>query len=468
MKKIILFELNEVPLRIVKYFRDARPDSTIARIFPRARKFETFTEDKGHLSPWVTWPTFHRGVPNTKHYIQEFGQGLEDVDAEFPPVWKILAENNLRVGLFGSLHSYPPPRDFNNYAFYVPDVFASGAECFPKSLEAFQEFNLRMSRDSARNVSRRIPFHETAGLLAKFNELGFRPRTVADIGRQLIEERVDKWKVVRRRTYQTVLAFDVFYRQLFSRRPDFSTFFTNHVASSLHRYWAAVFPEDYDELGFDQVWLNTFNKEILFTMSKADEMLGRLVNFVDANPDFQLLVATSMGQQATLAKPVETQLCVADPSRFMKALGVSSELWSPKPAMIPQFNVQVAPQIAEGVAETLDLLCINGRQVNYSRRSDGFFSITLGQPNLTEIDVRLRNASVALAEIGLSNLEILDKSGATAYHIPEGALFVYDAHAQDVDPTITKISTIDVCPQILSNYGVRIPQHMGGRAYSLW
>jgi hypothetical protein len=467
MKKIILFELNEVPLRIVKYFRDARPHSTLARVFPQSRKFETYTEDEGHLSPWVTWPTLHRGVPNTRHYIQEFGQSISDVDREFPPIWKILSDKGIRVGTFGSLHTYPPPADYQKYAFYVPDVFASGAECFPKSIEAFQAFNLRMSRESARNVSQKVPFHETIALLANFSELGFRARTVGDVARQLIEERVDRWKVVRRRTYQTVLAFDVFFRQLDRTRPDFSTFFTNHVASSLHRYWAAAFPEDYDEVGFDAEWLNTFNSEILFTMAKADEMLGRLVQFVDTNLDFQLVVATSMGQEATLAKPVETQLCLANPETFMTKLGLRGHEWSVRPAMMPQFNFQVTEERADDLVDKLATVSINETPLKYTRGSDNLISVTLGQPNLTHINLKIAGDVVGLRELGLSNMEILDKSGATAYHIPQGTLLVYDPSIGRND-VVTRMSTLEIGPRILANYGLKSPSYMTAKGNASW
>ena len=43
-----------------------------------------------------------------------------------------------------------------------------------------------------------------------------------------------------RRTYQAGLAFDIFINFLQSTKPAFATFFTNHVASSMHRFWAAA------------------------------------------------------------------------------------------------------------------------------------------------------------------------------------------------------------------------------------
>ena len=85
----------------------------------------------GELSPWVTWPTMHRGVPNVEHEITDLGQNLTNVNKEFPSVQNILAGQGIKVGVFGSLQSYPLPKNLDNFSFYVPDTFAAGEECFP-------------------------------------------------------------------------------------------------------------------------------------------------------------------------------------------------------------------------------------------------------------------------------------------------------------------------------------------------
>ncbi len=83
MKKVILFELNEVPWRVIDDFVQTNPESTLARVLPRCAQFETHSEDR--LSPWITWPTFHRGVTDGDHHITDFNQNLDDVDAAYPP-----------------------------------------------------------------------------------------------------------------------------------------------------------------------------------------------------------------------------------------------------------------------------------------------------------------------------------------------------------------------------------------------
>ena len=75
-KKVILFELNEVPFRILDEFARWRPGSTFARRRAEFRQFETHTEDTHHLSPWLTWPSLYRGVNDETHQVYNFGQDL--------------------------------------------------------------------------------------------------------------------------------------------------------------------------------------------------------------------------------------------------------------------------------------------------------------------------------------------------------------------------------------------------------
>ena len=166
MKNIILFEINEVPFRVIDQYCDMRPQSTLARVLSRSRQYETVTEDSLALDPWISWPTMHRGVPDEKHQILHLGQVLDEVDVQYPPIWRLLKQAGVSVGVFGSLHSSAVPDDAADYSFYVPDCFDNEVYAQPRSLETFQEFNLRMTRDSARNVSRKLP----VGAAAKFAE----------------------------------------------------------------------------------------------------------------------------------------------------------------------------------------------------------------------------------------------------------------------------------------------------------
>jgi predicted AlkP superfamily phosphohydrolase/phosphomutase len=143
-RKIVLYELNEVPWRVLDQFAAWRPTSYLARVLPVMRRFGTFAEDRSDLSPWITWPTLHRGVTDERHGILSFGQDLTAADREYPPIWELLARAGVSVGVCGSLHTYPLPPAVDRYRFFIPDAFAAGAECFPETISTFQAFNLDM------------------------------------------------------------------------------------------------------------------------------------------------------------------------------------------------------------------------------------------------------------------------------------------------------------------------------------
>jgi hypothetical protein len=460
--KIIFFELNEVPYKIIHHFCKLYPESNLAKVFSKSRKYETYAEDKGHLSPWITWPTVHRGVSNEKHFISDFGQDLNDQEKQYPAIWNLLAKNGVKVGLFGSLHTYPVPENMEDFSFYVPDTFAAGSECFPKKLEAFQKFNLSMARESSRVVSSKSPAGEAIKFLTKLPDLGFRLRTAADIAAQLVDERVNKWKVVRRRTYQSVIGFEIFFKQLVTTRPDFATFFTNHVASSQHRYWAASFPEDYENMKLGREWIETYNGEIVFTMKKADEMIGRLVKFIDKNPEYSLWILSSMGQQAVEAREIYTDLFVTNGKKFMDNFDLGANNYELRPSMVPQFNVQVTANKKNEFEEKLSTLRINGHSIPCRQKSDGFYSIDIGFPNLDEstIKIELMGQIIPLSHSGMENVKIQDRCGATAYHIPQGSLIIYSPASGLNGQDISSISTTEIAPSILQNFNVKVPAYM--------
>ena len=462
VRRIILFELNEVPFRIIDRFCEAVPGSALARRLPSIRQYETRSEDPGPLSPWKTWPTVHRGVTSDRHRVHDFGQDLTKVDRAYPPLWKLLAAHGVRVGVFGSLHSYPMPASLENYVFYVPDTFAASPECFPDALSVFQAFNLDMARASPRNVARRIPWKPAARLLARSPALGLRLATLGEIGRHLAAERLRQWKTARRRTYQTVLAFDVFMRQLQSVRPQFATFFTNHVASSMHRYWAASFPGDYENVEFPEDWMDTYAHEIDFSMSKFDRMFGTLADFVDANPEYVLWVTSSMGQEATDARPLETETAMRDPEKFMKRLGLEKSDWESRPAMFPDYVFAVHPDRVGTVRGRLKSLRFGSEPATWTSGDGGFLRITLGSCHEQSKSVRLDGREVSFEEMGLENMRIDDRSGGTAYHVPSGSLLIYDpaAAVAECRRTRPQVSTLEIAPAILKSYAAPVPDYM--------
>src|SRR5438270_2465802 len=191
-------------------------------------------------------------------------------------------------------------------------------------LAAFQQFNLHMVDRSGRNVSGELPVKQALPFLLRSLPAGIRPATLAKIARQVASERIWRHRTARRRTIQSLLAFDLFLAQLQAKKPDAAFFFTNHVASSMHRYWPATFTNDYSATKWSDEWIRRFSGELDYVMGEADQMLAELLVFADRNPDTIVLVASSMGQDAVdeAARQVSTEVLLRDMTKFLRAIGV--------------------------------------------------------------------------------------------------------------------------------------------------
>jgi hypothetical protein len=463
-KKLVVYELNEVPERILRHYVATHPRSNLAKILDGGTYANTVTQDSGILSPWSTWPTLHRGVINEKHTIVDFGQSLVDIDEEYPPVWRLLADAGVSTGVFGSLHSYPLPANAEQYAFYVPDTFAEGPETFPESLETFQGFNLAMVDTSNRNVDSGLPVAKAAEFMTRAPFLGLRAGTLLRIARQLVAEQLEPLRRVRRRTSQTELAFDFFLKQLKTTRPAFTSFFTNHVASSMHRYWPGTFPDDYVVKQLPEGWTDKFCSEIDYTMGVADQQVGELMKFCRQNPEHALVLLSSMGQAAVDSDEVVlSQLYIQDKDRFFRTLGLEPGDWQPQRAMLPRYVVRVSDKVAGEFRSKLAKISVNGEPIIYAEHEDNVFMLKFGHTNLDEdsLEVSMDGVAIDWRAAGLENTAIEDATGSYAYHIPEGILLIWDPTEQRAQNVEQAIPTHSIAPALLRALDVVPPAHMG-------
>lgn len=468
-RKLILFEANEVPFRVMDRYCKENPKSALAQHLPACHQFETHDvpfNPNGVSESVSAWPTAHRGINQEHHGISNFNQDLAQVDQRYPPIWRFLSQRQMRVGVFGSFHSYqsfPEPEERGGYDFYVPDVFSPDDRVHPTELKPFQKYNLAMTRASARNVSHAVQWSSGLRLLAGAPKLGVRPRTLLRLGRQLAAESLAAWKSTRRRSHQVSLAFDIFMKQLQRKNVDFCTFFSNHIAAAMHRYWAAAFPEDFATSEVSEEWKQRYRREIDYAMKIFSECFGELIEFVNRNPDYRLIVASCIGQAARASCCCRTELFLTDLSRFVGALGLSPEHCSSTPAMIPMFNVTIVESERDRFRECLQRLYIGGDSVGFAESDNGLFSLHLGQPDLSTDALVYRGERNDFADFGLTNVEIDDRSARSGYHVSVGSLLVYDT--QQAAPTSQRVSVslLDLCPSIISNFGFPAPDYMQGQ-----
>jgi len=450
---VVLYELNEVPWRVIDWYVERRPKSCLAATVACAQTFTSITHDTGELHPWVTWPTLHRSVYNSAHGIGFINQDLSHATA-YPPLWEKIARAGKSVGIFGSLQSYPPPTD-GTYAFYVPDTFAAGPETLPPRYACFQRLNLRQTstdRGGAKEVS---ATKDTIKDLFALVQNGLTAKTVARLGAQLVSERVDPIHRTRRPMLQAPVAFDVFRHALQRSTPDFCTFFTNHVAGIMHRYWKYAFPEDFGYVLSGKT--DHFHVEsLLIAMDYADEQLAYLRSWIERRHGI-LYVASSMGQEA-IEREQEDEVFIDDMDRFLQRLRFSGDVES-RMAMHPDYSFALKDETdAATFAGVLRIL-------QRKDRKPAFFNIDVAG---TTVGAAIGSGSgfglqedegfiylpgdgerevVPFKDLGLKAMR---RDVGTGYHQPLGSLIRF-GNGVAANPDRTKIETIAIAAMIMSD-----------------
>lgn len=452
--RIISYELNEVPWRIIDLYVHLKPNSTLAHILKKARTFTTRTYDTGELHPWTTWPTFHRGVYNNQHDIRFLNQ---DILTEYLPIWEVLSTHKYHVGVFGSLQSYPP--QVKGYDFYIPDTFARSARTHPATYTHFQAFNLAQTqRDGA--VARDIQIQPNVfGQILKMLMTGLHLSTFLTLCFHVVKEKLNPNHKTYRSILQSPAAFDFFMKALSHSRPDFCTFFTNHVAGMMHRYWKQLFPEDFD-LSFEKLSPRDqfLSENILRAMDITDAQLGVLKTYAETH-GYTLMIASSMGQDALDRGDYIGEPRIQDLSQFCKAIGYKGKI-SQNLAMQPDFATafETIDELKDFKERVSKLQNEHGDKVVSFKESGHTLNLSLGITKKCAQDrVYFQNGGgkLMLKEMGI---ELLMRDQGTAYHIPEGILLLYTAHKMGKDGR-DEIESAHVFPSLLEAYNIDLPSY---------
>ncbi|XYJ11584.1 hypothetical protein ACSUZJ_06260 [Telluria sp. B2] len=452
---LIVYELNEVPWRVIDWYVRLKPHSALARLLVRAKTFTTVTKDDGELHPWTTWPAFHRGVNNSQHKIRFINQSL-DVAAQYPPIWETLSRAGKRVGVFGSLQSYPPPKE-GAYEFYVPDTFSPGCETLPAKYSSFQRFNLRQTQQDGAKASPLQFDGSIANDILRMMQVGLRFATCKDLALHVAKEQINPLHRSRRAVLQALVAFDIFRHALNDKKPDFCTFFTNHVAGVMHRYWKHTFPQDFNAvLTTDEERFHA--NSIAFAMDIADAQIEHMMSYVQA-ANGMLIVASSMGQEAIDRGSYFGEWRITDVQTFFKAIGWQAPA-KDLLAMQPDFNFSFdSDEDAERFLHLTERLTDTAGKSIWKRMqrvgstvnlgmAPSQIAMTAGEAIMLGFDGLHRKLTIA--EMGI---QFIKRDQGTGYHQPRGVLLLYGSGVKHDDSRL-EIDSTAVRPEILKLFGV--------------
>ena len=452
-RSVILYELNEVPWRVVDLYTAERPSSNLASLIASGLSMTTENRDPVPLQPWRTWPTFHTSLYTDDH--NSFDLGQDPSTFRGTPIWDVVEAGGHPVGLFGPLQSWPS-RPLGHGGFYVPDTFSRTPETFPQELSRFQRFNITMTRE---NTFSSDGSPDGAKMLTTGIDLlrrGLTPSSVLTLGSQLVKERRDHRYRARRSMMQALPTFDLYWRLHQRTRPRLSIYFTNHVAGMMHRYWGDWVP-DYAQ-SENYVPDPVFRNFVSTAMELSDRQLGRIRRYVDDTPGTVLLVAGSMGQGPVPYRHIDRTFVLDSPDLLLRELGLG------RPdvglAMYPRISLafdtvdnargSIAPlRSVEGgtCGAVFRDFTVNGRTASFEINFDDVGSGSEEVLTFTPTDGPPRAAVPAALGIAVRSRT---GGGNTAYHIPEGILLAY-GEGIEPDGTRTAVDILDVAPSLLAN-----------------
>ena len=479
---IILYELNEVPWEIIDLYISLKPHSNLAKLLEQAQCITTVNEDPNHLEPWNTWPTFHNSMYSDDHVSFRLGQDPSTFRGT--PLWQAAEDHRCSIGLFGPLQSWPAHKPQNG-GFYIPDTFSRDALVYPAELSTFQTFNLAMTKENSSATTKAIKLDAKMlpKVVASLLRQGLSLSSIKQITSHLLQERLDARHQSRRPMMQTLLAFDLYWQLHRRHRPQLSIFFTNHVASMMHRFWGDAVPRYAAENTYqpDQIYQRAVPK----AMDIFDRQLGHMMDFIATYPEHQLIIASSMGQgPVPYDSKVDDVYILEDVTQLLTMLGVpKAELGL---AMYPRVSLEFSNhESALAAVPTFESVqtpsgqrlflnpTIHGRTLAFElfilRQKLNGHSNQTNATLASEVQFATHQGEQRSAQLQDIGLAIHKRLGGknTAYHIPEGIAIAYGSKITP-DSSRSKISVLDMAPSILRLLGVPAAASMQGQASVLY
>ena len=303
-KKIINLEINEISPALFDEYIKKRPKSKLARLRKNQQlnisKTKALDIKKEKLYPSITWASFNTGKSYSEHKCYWYSDNINKEDL----IWNKLADNNISVGILGSLHSSKYSDDLidnKNYKFYLPDCFSSDDFAKPLEYKYFQSFNNLLVAQSGRvtglkNLLKSI-FNYSFKILHRPRKFG-----ISFFSLRILISIIFNCTIHFNKEFLRMAQFPLLasiFRDLFIKhQPQYSTLFSNHVAGNMHRYWYAHDPNSFrGENKYSQKWIERNKRSIFLGIDYVDNYLDFILNKKEFKNSI-ILITSSMGQEA--------------------------------------------------------------------------------------------------------------------------------------------------------------------------
>ena len=453
MQGLLVLEANEISPKVFSRFAERKSDSAVAAAYRQGRFIETHATDipEADLYPSQTWASMNTGRPYDDHRTYWYNDEKDYSDF----YWHQVASKRKTV-LVNTLHSSPlgSYQDEGLFDLVIPDCFAADDDAKPDAFRPFQRLNCELAQRNGRRSS----VVETIGSAAKAfikapfpGRWGIGARSAADLGKIVVAATMGERERIREAQFP--LLADIFVKSVKDRRPGLGVLFTNHVAAMQHRYWYALFPEDYPTALYGRDWVDLHSKAILSAMGLLDEWLGELMR-IARDMDYTLLITTSMGQAANTkltseATGISRKFVVRNAPALLAAL-------DPGQAYQPELEGAMAPQYTFGYRTAADAAAAKARLDSLRLKGLTARCETSGRKLTLTVaaearEIQVGNRSLSAAELGFTEIDVDDHHSGR--HHPAGSMFVFNDRAGVFDGLKDQIDYLEVAPVIKQAWG---------------
>ena len=331
-KNMIVIEVNEIPNSVFKWYSK----NNKGPIYEAINNFgitNTILDDlpEEYLYPSQAWASISTGKPASSHKIRWYNDAKE-TDSFY---WREASSKGKKVALMNVLHTGSISENEKlNYEFIFPDFFCLKPEVNIEKYKRFQVFNHNMSVSSGRQTSQRnllinaitnfskYPLPSAWGLsfkdLSKWISLIFSARKDSEVLR-------NAQFILQQRIFLNVINSDL--------GKDLSVFFTNHVASCLHR--------NFHDLDTDYELDKPKKKKIFQSMKILDEFLNEIKN---NHSKREIILLSAMGQKLNIKvdddykKKNSKDYKLTNSNKFLEFFKVNKDKVKIMFEMIPQYT----------------------------------------------------------------------------------------------------------------------------------
>ncbi len=278
--KVLLYELDSGSWNILEPLLSKGKLPNINRLMNEG-VYGILQSESPPISPRV-WTTIFTGKHSKKHGVEFFASTSSMVRQK--RLWDILNGKGLKVGVFGSLVTWPP---YPVNGFMIPSIFSLDSETYPEEYRVFQEVALserkKLHKEEKRGAVKRM------GTLVdrrkRLKSIGVTSETLNEAFRYLVGEKTlgfnPRDRYWRKASLHLRMSVDVFIYLYKKFSPEFTTFH-NHLCDAVsHRYWDCYEPQHFQDV--PSKFIKKHGSVIPNSYILTDKLLGYILDKIDSS-----------------------------------------------------------------------------------------------------------------------------------------------------------------------------------------